>query len=88
MKFTFKIEKLHKLEKSRVVILDGVLIDGVITTGSTAILNHQGINIGLKIKGVVIGGQKSLNPGSLSISVSLHEKAMQIVEVGDTLIGV
>jgi hypothetical protein len=88
VQFEFKINKISKLEQAKVAILDGDLLNGKITTNSPASLLHKESKIGLKIKGVVLGGSKGKSPNSLSIVVGLHEEAMKMAEEGDLLIGI
>lgn len=85
MTFSFEILCISKLPEARVAVLDGKVLTGSVTTDSTVELVHRSHHFPVRVKGVVLG---SLGPGNsdLSITVDLHEEAMQVVAVGDRLV--
>lgn len=87
MAYTFKITRINKLSKARVQILDGELLEGVVTTDSAAKLVHDGRSIPVRIRGVVSGPAKGIFDNTLSLTVDLRQGAMKVAAVGDVLVG-
>ena len=81
MAYTFEITRISKLTKAHVGVLDGNLLEGSVTIGSTAELVHGGQHIPVVIKGVVLASAKPKND-ILSLTVDLRQKAMKFVSVG------
>ena len=85
MAYTFEITGISKLARAHVGVLDGKLLEGSVTTGSTAELVHGSLHMPVVVKGVVLDSGKP-KKGVLSLTVDLHQKAMEFVTVGDKLI--
>ena len=85
MAYTFEITRVSKLAKAHVGVLDGKLLDGSVTTGSTADLVHGGQHLPVVVKGIVLDSAKPAG-GVLSLTVDLRQKAMELASVGDRLV--
>jgi hypothetical protein len=85
--FTFKITHVDQLPASGVGVLDGTLVEGKVKTGLTVKLVHEGRQIPLKIKGVVLssGGSASID-NNMSLSFDLKQPAMRVARAGDLLV--
>ena len=85
MAFAFEITRIHRLAKAHVGVLDGKLLEGSVTTDSTADLLHGGRQFPVLVKGVVLVSTDS-DKTTLSLTVDLREAAMQFAAVGDKLV--
>lgn len=85
MPFVFEITSVARLPQAKVAVLEGRLAAGSLAIGASALLEHGSELIGLKIKGVALGGKQPA-PGSLSVTVSLSEPAMTLAAAGDRLL--
>ena len=65
--------------------MDGKLLEGSVTTDSTAELLHGGQHLPVRVKGVVLDSARPKNT-NLSLTVDLREAAMKIATVGDRLV--
>jgi hypothetical protein len=85
MSFTFEVTHINRLTNAHVVVLDGKVIEGSVTTDSTVELVHGSQHYPVRVRGVVLG---FANPGNtdLSVTIDLREEAMSIVAVGDRLV--
>jgi hypothetical protein len=86
--FKFQVEKVNKLGKAKTIVIDGVLINGSITTGSFAtLMKDEGKK--MLIKGVVLGESKSIVSQKISLVIdSTKEKnIINSIQEGDFLVG-
>ena len=85
MAYTFIITGINRLPGARVGVLGGKLLDGVVTTGSTAKLVHGSQLIPVQVKGVLIDSSRPRKE-ALSLTVDLRQAAMKLVAIGDILV--
>lgn len=85
MGFKFEIKSISRLDNAGVVVLDGRLLEGSVTTGISAELIHDGERIPTRIKGVVLG---SVRPRAdvVSLTVDLRQEAMGLASIGDLMV--
>ncbi len=85
MGFTFEIMSISRLQKAGVAVLDGRLLEGSVTVGTTAELIHGGQRIPIRVKGVVLG---ATHPGAklLGLTVDQREVAMGLASIGDLIV--
>lgn len=84
--YTFRILRIHRLERARVAVLDGEFIEGRLNTFRTAELVHDGMRYPLEVKGVVLDypwGQAH----RVSLTVALNGEALVHACEGDLLVG-
>ena len=85
MAYTFEITGISRLPKAHVGVLDGKVLEGSVTTGSTAELVHGGQHMPVLVKGVVLDSAKPKR-GVLSLTVDLRQQAMKFASIGDRLV--
>lgn len=84
MAFTFEITQISRLAHAHVGILDGKLLEGAIATGAIVHLVHGNKRLPLRVKGVVLNAS-GRGDAALSLTVDMHEQALQLASVGDRL---
>lgn len=85
MGFKFEIKGISRLQKARIAVLDGRLLEGSVTVGATAELIHRGQRLPIRIKGVVLGSASS-GADHLSITIDLRQEAIGLASIGDLIV--
>ena len=85
MEFEIEITNISTLTKTQLHVVEGKILKGSVLPGAQVELIHQGKRIPLTIFSVVLGLAK-YKKGTLHLTVSRDQKAMEYASVGDKLI--
>jgi hypothetical protein len=86
--FTFKVEKINRLEKAKIIVVGGLLLDGSVTTGSSAMLMNDKTTK-IVIKGIVFGEAKHKFSQNMSLVIDLtkNKDFNNLLKEGNFFIG-
>lgn len=88
MPYKFEITGITYLQKPRVVVLDGKLLDGAVTLDSVANLISKltGKSYSVLVKGPVLGLPTQRDLSISSLTLDLRQEGLIHVEIGDVLV--
>lgn len=81
--FSFRTSAIHNMPRQKMVVVDGNIIAGAVTTGSKLSIEGNNACHEYVVKGVVLGG----DPKQVSLVLTATKVELNNLKAGQTLVG-